>query len=209
MVKILCIAVTVGYFLSFSERTIDVMSITPGYFMLPSFRVWNLFTFFMIENRLWQVVSDAITVILCGKLIEPLWGKFETLIFFSVVNVSVGIISVIYYLFLYMATFNPDVLFYVHIHGLAGYLAGVSVAVKQIMPEHILVSTPIGKFRNRNIPLTVFLLSILLWVVGALRGTYPCMFGSGIFSSWIYLRFFQHHSNGTRGDMADSFTFAR
>lgn len=26
----------------------------------------------------------------------------------------------------------------VHIHGLSGYLAGVSIAVKQVMPDHVL-----------------------------------------------------------------------
>ena len=39
---------------------------------------------------------------------------------------------------LYMATFNTELLFDVHIHGLSGYLAGVSIAVKQVMPDHVL-----------------------------------------------------------------------
>jgi hypothetical protein len=34
------------------------------------------------------------------------------------------------------------------------------------------------------------------------------MFGFGLLSSWVYLRFYQHHSNGTKGDMAESFSFA-
>jgi hypothetical protein len=32
-----------------------------------------------------------------------------------------------------MSTFNTDVLFEVHIHGLSGYIAAVSVAVKQMV----------------------------------------------------------------------------
>jgi hypothetical protein len=31
------------------------------------------------------------------------------------------------------------------ITGLAGYLAGVSVAVKQAMPDHVLYRSPVGK----------------------------------------------------------------
>lgn len=86
---------------------------------------------------------------------------------------------------------------------------GVTVAVKQIMPDHILVKTPIGKITNRNIPLMVWVMGVILWLFGLLEGTHPTMFLSGILISWIYLRFYQKHNNGTRGDMADNFTFAR
>lgn len=39
-------------------------------------------------------------------------------------------------------------------------------------------------------------------------GTHPVMFCSGLIVSWTYLRFYQRHSNGSRGDSADNFTFA-
>lgn len=35
------------------------------------------------------------------------------------------------------------------------------------------------------------------------------MFGSGIVFSWTYLRFYQRHTNGSRGDHAENFNFAR
>lgn len=129
--------------------------------------------------------------------------------FFAVVNVAVAVTSAVYYLILYTCTSDTDMLFRVHVHGLAGYIAGVSVAVKQIMPDLVLVKTPLGKLSNRNVPLSVFFLSLIFWAVGLLDGTYPAMFLSGLVASWIYLRFYQYHSNGSRGDMADYFTFAR
>lgn len=46
------------------------------------------------------------------------------------------------------------------------------------------------------------------WAIGLLEGVYCTMFGSGIVFSWIYLRFYQRHSNGTRGDHAENFNFA-
>lgn len=155
------------------------------------------------------MLVDIVTVGLCGKLIEPLWGQMEMMTFFAVVNVGVAVTSTIYYLILYTCTSDPDLLFGVHIHGLAGYVAGVSVAVKQIMPDLVLVKTPLGKLSNRNVPLCVFFLSLTFWTVGLLDGTYPTMFLSGLLASWVYLRFYQYHSNGSRGDMADYFTFAR
>ena len=56
------------------------------------------------------------------------------------------------------------------------------------------------KFTNRNIPLSVFGLSFIMWAVGLVEGSYCTMFGSGLVISWIYLRFYQLHANGSRGD---------
>lgn len=208
VVKFICVTVFLCYFLSFNRSALDVLSVTPGYLLPPNFRVWTAFTHCFLEVHFWQVAVDIITVGLCGKLMEPLWGALEMLTFFALVNVSVAVVCVVVYIVSYMITFNTDILFNVHIHGLAGYVAAVAVSVKQIMPDHVLLHTPLGKMRNRNVPLLVLLLSILLWLLGLLESTYPCMFTAGLMSSWIYLRFLQYHSNGTRGDLAESFTFA-
>lgn len=128
--------------------------------------------------------------------------------FFFIVNSGVAILCAFFYYALYMATFNTELLFDVHIHGLSGYLAGVSLAVKQIMPDQVLAKTPLGKITNRNIPLSVFGLTFVMWAIGMVEGSYCTMFGTGLVISWIYLRFYQVHSNGSRGDMADSFAFA-
>lgn len=58
-------------------------------------------------------------------------------------------------------------------------------------------------------PLTLVFVSIVLWLFGILDGTTPTMFVSGLIVSWIYLRFYQRHANGNRGDGSESFTFAR
>lgn len=236
-VKFICIVVLISYCLSYVEQMILALSVTPGYLMPPAFWIWTAFTFCFLEIHLWEVCVDILTVGLCGKLIEPLWGALEMMTFFAIVNIGVAVISSLFYLFLYMCTSDTDLLFGTHIHGLAGYLAGtrkfipffppplvylmtfnhvllfpllgVTVAVKQIMPDTILVKTPMGKITNRNIPLTVWFFSLIFWIVGAFEGTHPAMFLSGIIVSWIYLRFYQRHTNGTRGDMADNFTFAR
>lgn len=208
-VKFICIVVIFSYVLSFSEEAVNVISVTPGFLMPPSFWVWTAFTFCFMEVHFWEVLVDIVTVGLCGKLIEPLWGQMEMMTFFAIVNLGVAVLSTTFYFFLYICTFNTDVLFSVHIHGLAGYIAGVAVAVKQIMPDLIIINTPLGKLSNSNVPLTVFFLSLVLWLLGLLEGSYPTMFFSGLLVSWVYLRFYQRHTNGTRGDMADYFTFAR
>ncbi|XP_049852824.1 transmembrane protein 115 [Schistocerca gregaria] len=207
-VKFICVVVLCCYFFSFSEEAVRVLSVTPGYLLPPVFWIWTAFTYCFLELHFWEVCVDIITVGLCGKLIEPLWGAFEMMTFFAITNIGVALLSALFYLILYMCTFNPDLLFTVHIHGLAGYIAGVSVAVKQIMPDHIILKTPLGKLTNRNVPLSVLFMSLVLWLIGLLEGTYPTMFMSGLLVSWTYLRFYQYHTNGTRGDIADNFTFA-
>nr|SVE81331.1 EOG090X06Q3 [Daphnia magna] len=207
-VKIVCLVVLIGYFISYHEPAVRFLTVTPGYVFPPGFRIWTIFTHCFIEFHFWEVCVDVVTLGLCGKLIEPLWGKMEMLTFFTLINTSVAFFGIFFYLAIYMATFNTDVLFEVHLHGLSGYIAAVSVAVKQMMPDHVVIKTPLGKMTNRNVPLCVSLLSIILYVVGLLEGAYPTMYTTGVVIGWLYLRFYQRHSNGTRGDMADNFTFA-
>jgi len=207
-VKTICLVVFSCYFLSFSETAVINLSVTPGYFNPPHFWIWTALTHCFLEIHFWEVLIDITTVVLVGKLIEPLWGALEMLTFFFIINSGVAVLCALFYYLLYMATFNTELLFDVHIHGLAGYLAGVSVAVKQIMPDLILAKTPLGKITNRNIPLSVFGLTFIMWAIGMVEGSYCTMFGTGLVVSWIYLRFYQVHSNGSRGDMADSFAFA-
>ncbi|KAL7740857.1 hypothetical protein ACLKA6_014022 [Drosophila palustris] len=207
VITLICLVTTFGYLLSFSETAVLLLSVTPGY-ILPNgkFWIWTAFTFCFIELHWWEVIVDVITVGLCGKMLEPLWGQYEMFKFFALSNFGVSLVTSIYYLFYYMVTKNPTILFDVHIHGLAGYVAGISVAVRQIMPDHLIFKTRYGRLTNRNVPLTVLISAIFCWAIGILDGTYPAMFASGAIVSWIYLRFYQHHPNG-RGDSSESFTF--
>jgi len=207
-VKAVSIIVLLSYCLSYSESAILALSVTPGYFWPPHFWLWTAFTHCFLEIHWWEVLVDIVTVVLVGKLLEPLWGTLEMVIFFGIVNSGVALVAAVFYYFLYMVTFNTELLFEVHIHGLAGYLAGVSVAVKQAMPDHVIYRSPVGKITNRNIPLACFLLTFIMWAIGLVEGSYCTMFGSGLVISWIYLRFYQLHANGSRGDTADSFSFA-
>lgn len=154
------------------------------------------------------MLLNIAVVAVCSKLIEPLWGELQVLVFFAVVNIGVALACAVFYYILYMFTWDPELLFSVHIRGLAGYLAGVTVAVKQIMPDSPVLDTPAGRITNRNVPLFTIFIALMLWFIGFVDGTKPTMVVSGVLTSWTYLRFYQRHTNGTRGDMADNFTFA-
>ena len=209
VVKFVCLAVSVFYFVSFSETAVHYLTVTPGYVIPPNFWFWTYLTHSLIEVHIWCVIVDIGIVVLYGKLLEPLWGALEMLIFFLAVNTGVAVCSTMVYLGIYFLSRNEEYLFDLHIHGLAGYVAGFSVAVKQIMPDHVLINSPFGKLRNKHIPTLMLYLAIIMRIIGGVDGPYPIMFCNGLLVSWVYLRFYQKHSNGNRGDMADSFTLAR
>lgn len=209
VVKAVAVAVAFGYLISFASTILPLVTVTPGYVIPPNFWVWTFFTHAFIEIHFWDVLIDIAVLILCGKLLEPLWGALDMLLFFVIVNTGVAVLTVFLYLTFYLLTKNEDFLFETYIHGLAGYIAGFSVAVKQVMPDHVLVTSPFGKLRNTHIPLLLLFIAVTLRLAGALDGPYPFMFGFGILISWIYLRFYQKHTNGNRGDMADNFGFPR
>ncbi|XP_076448092.1 transmembrane protein 115-like [Babylonia areolata] len=208
MVKIIASAVCVGYLLSFISSAIPFMTVTPGFVMPPNARVYSFFLFCFVELHFWHVIADICVVVLCGKLLEPLWGAPDMMLFFVIVNLGVGFMTAAFYIVAYLITLNADFLFDVHIHGLAGYIAGFCVAVKQVMPDYCVATMPFGKLRNTHIPLSLLVIIIVLRLLGALPPPYPYMFGWGIVISWVYLRFYQKHTNGNRGDMGDSFSFS-
>ncbi|XP_055905590.1 transmembrane protein 115 [Eupeodes corollae] len=207
VITVICAVTTCGYLLSYSKTAVQILSVTPGYILPSEFWIWTAFTFCFIELHFYEVLVDVITVGLCGKMLEPLWGQMEMFKFFAITNLGVAILTTFYYLFVYMCTKNAEILFDVHIHGLAGYVAGICVAVRQIMPDHLIFKTRYGRLTNRNVPLTVLTFSLVAWLINILEGTYPAMFCSGLIVSWVYLRFYQWHPNG-HGDSSESFTFA-
>jgi len=207
-VRILSCVIIVCYALSFSSAAIDAFCVRPGLFFPPKFRIWTFATHSFMETHWWHALVDIIIINLYGKLLEPLWGTIEMINFYLLVNTVAGIATSFIYVMLYGLTFDPSFLFEIRIHGLPGYIAAFSVAVKQIMPDHVLLNLPLGKIRNRHVPILVLLLAIIVNIFGGVSGTYPWLFGMGLMTSWTYLRFYQKHNNKTTGDSADHFMFA-
>lgn len=205
VVKSICATVVVVYVLSFVVDTVYALAVTPGYLFPPNFWIWTLVTHPVVEYHIWDVAVSLSTVVLAGRLLEPLWGALELLIFFAVVNVSVGILGGLSYLLTYITTFNLDYLFRVHIHGMLGFLGGVLVALKQTMGDITVLKVP--QVRMRVVPMLLLLAFGVLNLTPLVETNMLASYGFGILSSWVYLRFYQKHSRG-RGDMSDHFAFA-
>lgn len=142
VVKSISAVVVLLYLLSWAVDTPYALGVTPGYLFPPNFWVWTLVTHGVVEQHVWGVAANVGTVMACGRLLEPLWGALELLIFFAVANVSAGLLAGLSYLLTYIATFDLDYLFAVRIHGGAGFLGGVLVALKQTMGDTTVLRVP-------------------------------------------------------------------
>uniref|UniRef100_A0A7N8XDL0 Transmembrane protein 115 n=1 Tax=Mastacembelus armatus TaxID=205130 RepID=A0A7N8XDL0_9TELE len=206
VVKAISAVVVLLYLLSWAVNTPYALGVTPGYLFPPNFWVWTLVTHGVVEQHVWGVAANVGTVMACGRLLEPLWGALELLIFFAVVNVSAGLLAGLSYLLTYVATFDLDFLFAVRVYGAAGFLGGVLVALKQTMGDTTVLRVP--QVRLKAAPALVLLLLALLRLSGLLDSSAPlAAYSYGALSGWVYLRFYQRHSRG-RGDMSDHFAFA-
>uniref|UniRef100_H3CKL4 Transmembrane protein 115 n=1 Tax=Tetraodon nigroviridis TaxID=99883 RepID=H3CKL4_TETNG len=205
VVKSISALVVLLYLLSWAVSTPYCLGVTPGYLFPPNFWVWTLVTHGLVEQHVWGVAANVGTVMACGRLLEPLWGALELLIFFAVVNVSAGLLAGLSYLLTYVATFDLGYLFAVRIHGGAGFLGGVLVALKQTMGDTTVLRVP--QVRLKAAPALVLFLLALLRLSGLLGSSAPlAAYSYGALSGWVY-RFYQKHSRG-RGDMSDHFAFA-
>lgn len=82
------------------------------------------------------------------------------------------------------------------------------VTIKQILPESVLLSTSLFKFKNNNLPLCALFFVYFLYLINFISGSLALMFFYGLLVSWFYLRFVQYHPSGLRGDLSPAFDFA-
>lgn len=206
VVKLISAVVLLLYLLSWAFDTPYALGVTPGYLFPPNFWVWTLLTHGVVEEHVWGLAANVGTIMACGRLLEPLWGALELLIFFTFVNVSAGLLVGLSYLLTYAATFDLNFLFAVRVHGFISFLGGVLVALKQTMGDTTVLRVP--QVRLKAAPALVLLLLAVLCLSGLLKDAAPlAAYTYGSLAGWVYLRFYQRHSRG-RGDMSDHFAFA-
>ena len=208
IIKSFCVCVLIGYLLSFKNEPMQYLSVIPGKLLPPNFFLWTLVTHSFIEYYFFQLVLDWFIILLYSKMLEPLWGIYECIQFYFITTVIVAFITSFLYFIKYALTFNEALLFNTSIHGLGGLVGGFSVAVKQIMPDTIILNLSFLRLRQDHLPLMLVLFSVLVCFI-LHDFTYWVMVALGILVGWVYLRFFQKHKNGNRGDSSSTFTFAR
>lgn len=87
--------------------------------------------------------------------------------------------------------------------------SGILVAIKQFLPDVVLIPTPFGRIKNNHLPGLSIGCSFILWVFGMVRGTIILQTILGIQIGWTYLRFYQaQHETNEIGDHSEHFAWA-
>jgi hypothetical protein len=77
------------------------------------------------------------------------------------------------------------------------------------MPDTLLLNLGVLRVKQDDLPILFLLLAFVLYLVQLVDFVFLFMCFFGVYASWIYLRFYQVHNNGNRGDMSASFSLAR
>ena len=208
-VKSFCVAILFGHFLSYFDSTADLFSIFPGKLLPPSFSIWTLVTYSFIEHHIWLVLCNLVVVWMYAKVVEPLWGSVEIVRFYAIVTGCVAVLTTGFYFVLFFIKGDPDILFKNPIYGISGYAAGLTVVLKQAMGDQVFVNTSVCKLRHKHLPLLAAGVMLFARLVHLVPPPHFVLFLFGLLTSWIYLRFYQKHNDGSKGDSANGFSFAR
>lgn len=185
------------------------LALVPGRF-IPC--VWNVFTAGLLEVTLVKVLLSTAGILLLARIVEPVWGSKEFLIFVSVVNVGSGVSTLVLIYLLYAFTrlseHSGDLL-YQEVSGFQAICAGCLVAVKQIMPDNEVTLLGFIRFRAKLLPALFIALAIPTSIYfGAALDIIPSVV-SGTYLAWVYLRFFQRKAETAfRGDPSHEFRLA-
>ena len=143
---------------------------------------------------------------------EPLWGTRELLRYLGIAVVGAGFGTCVLVLAVaaltptHWAEWREELLHGAGVYGCAPLLAALSVAGKQLYPEH-----PISEFLNLRVKTLPALLGST-HLTAALLGFSPMRLAPTLFAlalSWLYLRFVQlSPATGLHGDASDHFSLA-
>uniref|UniRef100_A0A914IAU4 Derlin n=1 Tax=Globodera rostochiensis TaxID=31243 RepID=A0A914IAU4_GLORO len=173
--------------------------------------LWRLITNLFVETNLIVMVWSIYSFHQFILYIQPNWPLVEVLKYASIAQFGSLFAMVICTLCLYAFTGLITPFYLAPISGTSALAMAALIALKQFIPDTVLLTTPTGRLKNGHLPFASILCASALWLFGLLRGTVPFqqIFSAQI--SWTYLRFFQSRGGMPEpmvGDRSEHFTWA-
>ncbi|KAI5064110.1 hypothetical protein GOP47_0020780 [Adiantum capillus-veneris] len=166
---------------------------------------WNLLSAGYLEQSIFTLIVSVLGILFGGKVLEPIWGSREFFKFVVLVNFWTLVSTFLLSITLYFATREENYL-YKPLSGFHGVLAGFLVSVKQLMPDQ---EVTVLKLRAKWVPSIFVLFTTLLGALAADAMSFLPFVIFGTYSSWLYLRFYQRHTDSNhKGDLSGEFSFA-
>jgi hypothetical protein len=162
-----------------------------------------------VESNIFVLAWSLLAIYQFFILIEPVWRPIETIKFFVIVQLLTPFLISIIGILSFAAFESLNFYFSGIICGYSSLCVAVFVAIKQFLPDTVVLATPFGRVKNTHLPgISVFFASIL-WIFGLVRGTVPLQIMFGIQISWTYLRYYQTHDETDEiGDSSEHFSWA-
>jgi hypothetical protein len=93
-----------------------------------------------------------------------------------------------------------------YICGVGALVAGITVAFKQVAPEHKLAVFKLVDIPLRLVPLALNIGHMCMWAVGLITQSHFTLYLCGTLVSFVYLRFYKH-ADSVFGDRSETFAF--
>uniref|UniRef100_A0A7E4URX8 DUF1751 domain-containing protein n=1 Tax=Panagrellus redivivus TaxID=6233 RepID=A0A7E4URX8_PANRE len=200
-------AIVAGFLLTFISPLYDFFSLNPYHVF--NFNLWKLITCSFFEPNLLVLIFEIVVAYQFYHLIEPVWGYAEAFKYAAIVQLITPICIAILGFLSYAAFWYIGLYYDGNLNGLASLAGAVLVAIKQFLPDTVLIPTPMGRIKNNNLPGIAASGAFILWIFGLVRGVVTLQILFGVQIGWTYLRFFQaQHDTNELGDFSEHFAWA-
>lgn len=204
------------------EKTFDAAFALEAY--ATTRKPWTLVTSGYVERSFAALVVDCWGLLYIGGILEPVWGAKELTRFVVGVNLATTTLAWLSMCALYALSAGDEFYLFAKFSGFHGVLAALLLALRQTSPEEPVfagegalgagtsgVVASLRALRNKHLigAYLCFTAAYAFMSGGAHHHVGLYLFDIwGAYSAWVYLRFFQPHGSGARGDDSDDFAFA-
>uniref|UniRef100_A0A1I8AAU2 Transmembrane protein n=1 Tax=Steinernema glaseri TaxID=37863 RepID=A0A1I8AAU2_9BILA len=173
-----------------------------------NFQLWRLLSSHFVETNILILGWSLFSLYQASVILEPIWGHFELLKLFGIVQLITPFLISCMAFICYILTSNVNFYYYTYIDGFSAANAAVLVAMKQFLPDTIVLTTPMGRLKNTNLPLCALFACLVLSLFHVTRRVLPLQILIGLQVAWTYLRFYQFHPDeNIHGDSSEHFAW--
>jgi hypothetical protein len=196
-----------GFLISFITPIYDFFSLTPSHIF--NFQLWKILSYSFFEPNLIILLYQLVVAYQFFHLVEPVWGYAEAFKYAAIVQLITPLFISILAILRFALFQSFDFYYYGNLNGFASLAGAILVAIKQFLPDTVLIATPFGRIKNTHLPAISVALAFVLWIFGLVRGTVILQVAFGVQIGWTYLRFYQtQHDTNEIGDHNEHFAWA-
>ncbi|KAJ1886555.1 hypothetical protein LPJ66_009574 [Kickxella alabastrina] len=188
-----------------SQDAANIVILRPA--MLTSYP-WTLLTTTFVEPNFFFLLYGLFALATVGSFLERQWGTRGYVQVVAVLAIVPVVVATAIVVCIGVAREDSVILYDNRIGGLSALLSGLTVGLKQLVPEHTvkLFRGRLG-FRMNDLP---GFYTLIFPIIYTLLDDLPSVIlvNVGFLAAFVFLRFYRYESNGgVRGDRSEAFAF--